>query len=340
MQQYLNCNLEQCLTSSKIQTRSLGSGSFGSCYLEFIPCPPHLTAAVAATGHPEYVTRGIPIVTKILLRSGTSLAKVEAEAAACFALSSSKRLPRLYNYLHGQDFSVLVFEAVSASPQNLSQRVHACAAVADGPQHVPLPEILSTTEDVVRGLDDMHQRGWCHLDVKPANIVVANERAYLVDLGISSQVGKQLRGARPGTKGFKDPQIEFCSDRGLDLQVQGAFDFWSAGIVLVYMLARGKRDVVVRVSELAAGFTYDMGHYKRLEMRELLCPEVSAVVEAYEQQLQQQGALRQGGKLLGVHEGLMRLVEGMLQPKQRWSARVILKNVGQLRKRVEMATTR
>ena len=43
---------------------------------------------------------------------------------------------------------------------------------------------------LVSVLGYLHRRGWVHLDVKPANVVVQAGRAVLIDLGLASPPGQ------------------------------------------------------------------------------------------------------------------------------------------------------
>jgi serine/threonine protein kinase len=342
---YFTCNLKQLIDDlTNGQCEFLGCGSFGHVIKQLVPCPPNLAAAAEAAGHVDYVCKGIPVIVKFIFHSdSTPLAACEAEAAACIATSSSKHLPRLYHHLHRSGYSVLVFEAVSSSPQNLAQRVHACATAVGGPQHLSLPEMLETMTHVANGVQDMHDRGWCHLVVKAPNIVLGEQHsAYLVDLGLARKLGVGLKQHCPGTQGYRDPLIMWEALKGEDLKVQPFLDWWSAGMVLVFMLVRGNRNRFDRVARLAASYSIFSREYMRLELvRKVLQPEVSAVVGAYEEQQQQQGLLQQGVELVGVREGVMDMVEGLLQrrPKHRWSSREVCNMVEQVAGLMGAATT-
>jgi len=57
---------------------------------------------------------------------------------------------------------------------------------------------------VARGLVELHESGFRHGDVKPANIIVDGERAVLVDLGLSGRWDEPARG---GTLRYASPEL-------------------------------------------------------------------------------------------------------------------------------------
>jgi serine/threonine protein kinase len=324
MQVHLSCNLQQLLNDGSAPRKLLGKGGYGRVFEQFVPCPSHIAAAACASGHPEYVAKGVPIIVKEIAHTAASPAELcEAEAAACIAMSSSRYLPRLYHHLHGDTQTVLVFEAVSSRPQNLAQRVRACAAAVDGSQHLPLGDMIGIQGDLAEGLQDMHSLDWCHADVKAENMVLGEDRAYLVDLGLARKVGEGLiKGRCVGTAGYIDPLMVWYAGKRWPLKMAACFDWWSAGMVLVYMLVKGNDQRFDEVAEIAAEYCPIAEGFTRLDrVRKVLEPEVASVVGRFEQELWQQGKLQQGMQLVGVREGLLHMVEGLLQrsTEYRWS---------------------
>jgi len=57
----------------------------------------------------------------------------------------------------------------------------------------------------VRALHFMHHRGYIHLDMKPSNIMVSNQRVKLIDFGVSVTLGHRPH-AVTGTAGFLSPE--------------------------------------------------------------------------------------------------------------------------------------
>ena len=69
----------------------------------------------------------------------------------------------------------------------------------------PIPERLHALGGVLRGLCLLHDRGWVHGDLKPANILVARvtDEPELVDLGFAATPGL----GRGGTPGYAAPEM-------------------------------------------------------------------------------------------------------------------------------------
>lgn len=75
----------------------------------------------------------------------------------------------------------------------------------------------------------LHAHDWLHLDVKPANVVVENGRAVLIDLSLAVRPGPGRPGA--GTRGYLAPE----QASGLDLSP--ATDVWGLGVTLLEALS-------------------------------------------------------------------------------------------------------
>ena len=288
----------------------LGKGTFGSCKQLWFSPSPSFSAAAQAAGWPQITTDGVPVVLKRMDRCANSVVDCQREAAVYEDVSSSEYIPRLLNESHGPDCSILVFEGVSHSPQNLQGRVKACAAaVGNQPKHMPLLHILSVARRVSRALRDLHTRFWCHGDMKPANIAMGDDGAYVVDLGVAMKVGAHLWGRLWGSLAYMHPQIEIANNRRRDVVVRLAHDYFSLGLVMVFMLVSGDQGRVEQLREVATrvwcGWDYNSAYR---EVVELLGEEIKAVVLAHEQQ----EGLLQPGMAVEVMVGLVELVVRLL----------------------------
>lgn len=100
------------------------------------------------------------------------------------------------------------------------------ALIDDGPLDVSDSALLGL--QLSSALTYLHRRGWLHLDVKPANIIVENGRARLIDLSLVGRPGAGRPGA--GTRGYLAPE----QARGEGLST--ATDVWGLGVTLVEAL--------------------------------------------------------------------------------------------------------
>ena len=100
---------------------------------------------------------------------------------------------------------------------------------------LPIREALMIARDIGSALDHAHGRGVVHRDVKPENIFLAKEGAYLIDFGlaITSDAESNSRpGSISGTPEYMSPE-QASSER-----MEGwRSDFFSLGCVLYEMLA-------------------------------------------------------------------------------------------------------
>ena len=102
-------------------------------------------------------------------------------------------------------------------------------------KRLPVRDALRIARDIGNALDHAHGRGVVHRDVKPENIFLAKEGAYLIDFGlaITSDVESNGRpGSVSGTPEYMSPE-QASSER-----LEGwRSDFFSLGCVLYEMLA-------------------------------------------------------------------------------------------------------
>ncbi|KAF6756309.1 other/IKS protein kinase [Ephemerocybe angulata] len=106
-------------------------------------------------------------------------------------------------------------------------------------------EVKSLFQDVVRGLNFLHNKSILHLDLKPGNILLTWDdgrlipRAMLTDFGTSRDMinsGRIQRSGNTGTLEYASPESLPSPDTGLLGQVDSKSDMWSLGMVLHKML--------------------------------------------------------------------------------------------------------
>ncbi len=100
---------------------------------------------------------------------------------------------------------------------------------------LPVQQALDISVQILEALDFAHQNMLIHRDVKPSNILMDNDRAYLTDFGIALPIGKTrlTTGAGLlGTPGYMSPE-----QITTPLDVDHLTDVYSFGCVLYEMLA-------------------------------------------------------------------------------------------------------
>ena len=106
----------------------------------------------------------------------------------------------------------------------------------EGP--LPLDTVNAITSQVAAALDYAHKRGVVHRDVKPENLLLADDQVYLADFGIASALedaaGGRLTetGLTLGTPAYMSPE-QASADRHID----GRSDQYGLACVVYEMLA-------------------------------------------------------------------------------------------------------
>jgi serine/threonine-protein kinase len=156
-----------------------------------------------------------PMLCKVLESMETAqreadilLALAHPNIVRCFGVSGSNCL--LMEYLEGPSLHQLV--------KSRKKR------------QLDISDALRISIYVGAALTHVHDRGLMHLDVKPANIVVANGRPVLCDFGISRWQAAPRPGGLRGTEGYVAP--EECRLE----ELTPAADIFSLGVTLYELL--------------------------------------------------------------------------------------------------------
>lgn len=140
-------------------------------------------------------------------------------------LSLTLRHPHLVRGLFGKPYGEDAFLALEYCPENLEARLQ------KGP--LPLEEARRALLSVGQALLFLHERGFLHQDVKPANVFLKNGVYKLGDLGTVRPLGER-GGETVGSPHYMAPELF----RGQDPSPLS--DAYSFG-VLAYELLTGKR---------------------------------------------------------------------------------------------------
>lgn len=171
------------------------------------------------------------VIKSFALDDGSNLPDIVRESrglefarAQGFVLEHGLDARRFYYvtpYVPGEDLGVM------------TARLHA-ASLPEGLDLQPLRQALGYVGDLLEALQRYHRAGFWHKDVKPANVVVANGRAHLVDLGLVTPLQSTLTLTTHGTEYYRDPELVRQALRGARVgDVDGVrFDLYGVGAVL------------------------------------------------------------------------------------------------------------
>ncbi|OUL98110.1 serine/threonine-protein kinase [Variovorax sp. JS1663] len=192
----------------------IGSGAMGMVYL----------------AHDPAIDRPVAIKTihRRLLETGDDdpsvAARFRVEAKAAGRLTHRNIVP-VYQFGEDNDCAYIVMEYVAG--RNLRDYIHS-------PRKLEIPQVLCLMAQLLDGLHYAHERGIVHRDVKPANLLIADDgRLKITDFGIARTESSNLtRGSSViGSPGYIAP--EQYTDREVDRRV----DVFSAGVLLYQMLS-------------------------------------------------------------------------------------------------------
>lgn len=80
---------------------------------------------------------------------------------------------------------------------------------------------------ILAGVADLHRRGLAHLDLKPANVVLRDNRPVVIDFGSARRIGASQPLGRPiGTPGYAAPEQELCQP------TSSTMDCYAVGVLL------------------------------------------------------------------------------------------------------------
>jgi hypothetical protein len=171
---------------------------------------------------------GLDVALKIIPREGKAAARAEREAAAAARLRHSRCI-RAYAFSRDADHVYIVYEYV---PGRTLREALRAGAVDDA-------TAIEVAAQVCDGIAHAHASGILHRDVKPSNVLLAEEERGVVsvrilDFGLARmQEAETLtaQGDVPGTLAYIAPERLAGDDAG------EAGDVWSIGVLLWEALA-------------------------------------------------------------------------------------------------------
>ena len=175
--------------------------------------PSGVTELVSIDGNGPFVRKKIP--------SPLAQRNVWAALSAC----QSNRLPRVEATYELPDRFVIVYDYVPGST---------LAQIAEENGRLAPNVAVQLIDQICEAVQELHQHGIIHRDITPANVIVAQDGAHLIDFGIArirSEASNRSRDTTAlGTYGFASPeQYGFA-------KTDARSDVFSLGRLLGFML--------------------------------------------------------------------------------------------------------
>ncbi len=218
-----------------------GSGQFaGYTIIGSLPSGGSGAKLHVAEPSPETRSRiaGLPSVVVIKsfgLEEGSALPQIVRESRA---LESAKRLGAVFE--HGMDEQRFWYVMPYHRGEHLgivTRQLHAESG-AGGLEGRRLTQAVGHVTQLAETLLAYHREGLWHKDVKPENVIIADDGAHLVDLGLVTPLHSAMTLTTHGTEYFRDPELVRQALRGVKVhQVDGTkFDIFGIGAVLYFVV--------------------------------------------------------------------------------------------------------
>lgn len=173
------------------------------------------------------------VIKSFAIAEGSSLPQIVRESRA---LECAKRIGLVLEHdLTSERFFYIMGYVPGENLGAVVRQYHAQSGDA-GLADREMRAVLGQLSDVVSTLAVYHDGGLWHKDIKPDNIIIHNNRAHIVDLGLVTPLRSAMTLTTHGTEYFRDPEMVRMALRGVKVhEVDGAkFDIYAAGAVLFY----------------------------------------------------------------------------------------------------------
>ena len=202
----------------------------------FLARPVASHAASLGRRHPNVPDR--VVIKSFVLGLGSTLPQMIREGRA---LEAARRLGLLVEHkLSDTSFYYVMPYVDGEEVGRLTDKLHE-KAPGEGLGEASLRLVLGWGADVLRTLERFHTGGLWHKDIKPANVLVADGRAHLVDFGLVTPLASGMTLTTHGTEYYRDPEMVRLAMRGVKVhEVDGVkFDLYSVG-ALLYSMVEGQ----------------------------------------------------------------------------------------------------
>ncbi len=208
----------------------VGSLATGGSGAKLYIAEPDAAKRARIRGMPEQV-----VIKSFALEEGSALPQIVRESRA---LESAKRLKAVLEHGMDPDRFWYVMPYYRGDHLGLVTRQLHAEAGADGLAGKRLRRGLGYVTELAGTLRSYHREGLWHKDVKPENVIVGDDGAHLVDLGLVTPLASAMTLTTHGTEYFRDPELVRQALRGVKVhQVDGAkFDIFGIGAVLYFVI--------------------------------------------------------------------------------------------------------
>ena len=190
--------------------------------------PSGVTELVSIDGNGPFVRKKIP--------SPLAQRNVWAALSAC----QSNRLPRVEATYELPDRFVIVYDYVPGST---------LAQIAEENGRLAPNVAVQLIDQICEAVQELHQHGVIHRDITPANVIVAQDGAHLIDFGIARTIERTTSGlSKKGTYSYMAPEVYIGKKYGFSV------DTYSLGLVLYRMLNKNRGPFLPQPPE---AITYD-----------------------------------------------------------------------------------
>lgn len=168
-----------------------------------------------------YRARDIKRGRQVAIKRRPAAAAADGATRLLYDIPAHPALPIVREDFIEDGFHHLVTDWISGRPLD---------AIVDAGEPLDLPEALRILEPVAAALEELHQHGIVHADVKPANVIVTETGGVLVDLGSLFHMDRDQAPSDIGTPGYRAPELT------LNASVGGATDVYGLAATMLAVL--------------------------------------------------------------------------------------------------------
>lgn len=104
-----------------------------------------------------------------------------------------------------------------------------CKASLSNVEKYTMKQKFNFCAQAIKGLLEIHELGYSHLDIKPANLLICSDKIVKYsDFGLSTE--KVIIDRRRGTRSYMAPEVKYSGKKIYDTQ---AADIWSLGATIL-----------------------------------------------------------------------------------------------------------